>query len=1025
MPAPTSSAEVFDLILKSGLIAPDRLAPFMERYAAAPLEPNKLAQILIQEGLITHFQARQLLKGRYRGFALGKYLVLEQLGEGGMGKVFLCVHLLMRRRVAIKVLSKELASDPGTVERFQREARAVAALDHPNIVRAHDVDCEGDTHFIVMEYVDGASLHEIVRRQGALPVPRACHYVRQAAVGLQEVLRCGMIHRDIKPGNLLLDRKGVIKILDLGLARFEQDKRDHLTQQFDEGSVLGTADYLSPEQAMNSHNVDIRTDIYSLGATLYFLLAGRPPFEGGSVTQKLLFHQMRNPPSLKLLRPDLDENLVAVIEKMMAKDPADRYQTPAEVAAALEPWCRTPIPPPAEAELPSLCKAARLLGTPEGGPLPQALATSPAGSVATKASLVATGAAMRAFPGGNSGRHAGVAAFPGDLAAPPLSAVPISSSQISSSQVLLMSGVQSGFHRDAATGRESPSTAGGTSRRRGPKSSGKMAKRRRNRWMVLGVGGFIALCLLTYFFLLPGGSKGRDQELFVSRSRTGPNVYKTLAEAWEKRDPTVNGRIVVEDDEINEQLLLKGNTGLGRRVQWSIEGSAPPLPPPEGEPPPTTPPGRRRVRWAPAPGADTSRPLLRIENGSGISLVRFEFDGGDQIQDLCVLSGRMANFSMTLCQFHGAKRSGLTLQNCTSGGTISHVEADFFAGRNTEYHMRFEASPEDPQWGTDGIALQRCEFHMKPETSVNAAILVNSPLNQVTVRQCSFLSCNEGIVFRRADRLGMELEKCIFDRLKAGLRFESLPLRQDGKGIVATENRFFKTGITATVDGFVPERLTTAKWIWSLEQGQPFIQAPTGKRYFRTRFNLDGASPTEATLDITADDTFTVWLNEQQVGSGGLAVRPKQVSSYNLLKYLQAGENALCVEAENRPDAAGKMTPAGLLAQLSFDPPLPSATALASDASWKVSKQRVAGWTKVDFDDSGWSAAHPMLPYKQEKHAAWSHLIWESVISKRYQGSYWSIIRDPTGNLRDDKSEDGYPSFETTVNTKMKPGDQF
>ena len=225
--------------------------------------------MLVRDGLLTHFQAEQFLQGKWRRFTIGKYKVLETLGAGGMGSVYLCEHKLMRRRVAVKVLPAAKAEDPAALERFYREARAVAALDHPNIVRAYDIDQDENLHFLVMEYVDGASLQEIVKKSGPLDVLRACHYIRQAAVGLQHAHEAGLVHRDIKPGNILVDRTGTVKILDMGLARFFHDEEDMLTKKYDE-NVLGTADYLAPEQALDSHGVDIRADIYSLGATFYF-----------------------------------------------------------------------------------------------------------------------------------------------------------------------------------------------------------------------------------------------------------------------------------------------------------------------------------------------------------------------------------------------------------------------------------------------------------------------------------------------------------------------------------------------------------------------------------------------------------------------------------------------------------------------------------------------------------------------------------------------------------------------------------
>jgi serine/threonine-protein kinase len=233
-------------------------------------------------------------------------------------------------------------NDSSYLGRFHREAQAIASLDHPNIVRAYDVDHEmdGDTpiHFLVMEYVEGRSLHEVIQQDGVLSFPRAADYIRQAADGLQYAHKAGLVHRDIKPGNLLLDLNGVVKILDLGLARFSADTDDHsLTVAHDE-KVLGTADYLAPEQALDSHKVDARADIYSLGCTLYFLLTASPPFTEGTLAQRLMAHQTKAPPPLGEKRPDVPTSLAAIVMKMMAKRPEDRYQSAAEVSEVLAAW---------------------------------------------------------------------------------------------------------------------------------------------------------------------------------------------------------------------------------------------------------------------------------------------------------------------------------------------------------------------------------------------------------------------------------------------------------------------------------------------------------------------------------------------------------------------------------------------------------------------------------------------------------------------------------------------------------------
>ncbi len=270
---------------------------------------------------------------------LGEYQLLEKLGQGGMGTVYKALHTKLRREVALKVLPKHHLPDDQAVARFEREMAAVGALNHPNIVQAFDArEIEG-TRFLVMEYVEGLNLTEVVRRLGPLPVPDAAAVARQVAKGLQAAHEHRMVHRDVKPSNLMLARKGQVKILDLGLARFHRDERMSSEEMTAVYQVMGTPDYMAPEQISNSHQVDIRADIYSLGCTMYKLLVGHPPFSGSryqSIFEKQEAHAKHKPPPLKQFRTDVPEALVAVVERMMSKDASHRYATPGEVAADLE-----------------------------------------------------------------------------------------------------------------------------------------------------------------------------------------------------------------------------------------------------------------------------------------------------------------------------------------------------------------------------------------------------------------------------------------------------------------------------------------------------------------------------------------------------------------------------------------------------------------------------------------------------------------------------------------------------------------
>lgn len=360
MPPPTTVEEMLDRIRRSGIVPAERLEEFLARPDGSAASVAELLERLQAAGLITAFQAEKLAAGKYKGFILGSYLILDQIGSGGMGQVFLGEHTRMQRLVALKVLPPHAYDDPTARTRFFREARAAAQLDHPNIVRIYDLCEEGRLLFLVLEYVDGTSLQQIVSRHGPLSIAQACDYVRQAAFGLLHAWELGFIHRDIKPANLLLDRHGVIKILDFGLVRSLHDADGGITRRLD-NAVLGTADYVAPEQAIDSSAVDIRADLYSLGATFYFLLAGHPMFPEGKTAQKLLWQQMREPTPIHQLRPEVPLELSAVIHRLLRKKPDERFQHPAELLEALAPFVPAQVPPPDAAWLPErIGRVARL-----------------------------------------------------------------------------------------------------------------------------------------------------------------------------------------------------------------------------------------------------------------------------------------------------------------------------------------------------------------------------------------------------------------------------------------------------------------------------------------------------------------------------------------------------------------------------------------------------------------------------------------------------------------------------------------
>jgi serine/threonine-protein kinase len=352
-------------VRQSGLLSAEQLSE-AERKVPAHVRGRAAARTLVEAGLLTRFQAERLLAGRTAGFLLGQYRILDQLGRGGMGRVFKAEHRAMGRLVALKVLAPGVVDNERAQELFLREVRAAARLVHPNIVTAYDANETGGRFYLVLEYVDGANLDQLVRNQGPLQVGLACDYVRQVAQGLQCAHALGMVHRDIKPANILVQRRGqsdnvpgLVKLSDFGLARLHTPNApggvSHhagtiLTR---DNTVMGTPDFLSPEQARSLHKTDIRSDIYSLGCTFYYLLTGKVPFPGGTALEKLIRHTTETPEPLAKFRSDVPEGVTAVLSKMLAKHPSQRYQTPTELATALEPFAVSGAipwaPPPSSA----------------------------------------------------------------------------------------------------------------------------------------------------------------------------------------------------------------------------------------------------------------------------------------------------------------------------------------------------------------------------------------------------------------------------------------------------------------------------------------------------------------------------------------------------------------------------------------------------------------------------------------------------------------------------------------------------
>jgi eukaryotic-like serine/threonine-protein kinase len=331
-----SARQVLEAAEQSGLIAASSIDDFAGQLTS--LSGPELTEQLVERKLLTQFQAEQLLRGEADRCRLGdRYLLCDVLGAGGMGAVFLACDRQRNRNVAVKILPATSVREADAIARFQREARALSELAHPNIIQAYESGRDGDRHFLVMEYAEGKSLGQLLREQGRQPPTRAADFCYQAALGLHHAHSKGLVHRDVKPSNLLLTRDHCVKLLDLGLARFLQDHVGDATLTI-AGSGMGTPDYMAPEQFHDARHADARSDIYSLGCTLYHLIAGCVPFPGTSMSEKFKCHTEQQPQALESFCPDVPAGLVLIVRRMMAKRPEDRFASAHQVGEAVAPF---------------------------------------------------------------------------------------------------------------------------------------------------------------------------------------------------------------------------------------------------------------------------------------------------------------------------------------------------------------------------------------------------------------------------------------------------------------------------------------------------------------------------------------------------------------------------------------------------------------------------------------------------------------------------------------------------------------
>ncbi len=334
-----------DLLDKSALLTPDQLKAAGNLCAQNSQSGAKdIAEKLIAQGMLTTYQAEELLDGNARSFFVDKYKKQHVLGIGGMGHLYIAEDVETGQQVALKMLSRENEANPGLLARFKIEARVGMKLNHPNIVKTLRLDhvdgIYGDVYYMIMEFVEAISLEELVALQGPKPWQQACDIIGQAAAGLYHAHLHGLTHRDVKPANLLVSTAGHVKVLDFGLSLFDKEGDEFSLAMIFGQDCLGTADYIAPEQTLDSYKVDPRADIYSLGCTFYATLTGRVPFPNTTTSQKLELQRTKQPQSIREINPDVPAEIEAIVTKMMAKKRENRFQSARDVCVALAPFAK-------------------------------------------------------------------------------------------------------------------------------------------------------------------------------------------------------------------------------------------------------------------------------------------------------------------------------------------------------------------------------------------------------------------------------------------------------------------------------------------------------------------------------------------------------------------------------------------------------------------------------------------------------------------------------------------------------------
>jgi serine/threonine protein kinase len=945
MAAPTTSRDLLDLIRRSGLVEEKILRGFLSTEEGLD-NAKAVIRRLLDRGLITRFQAEQLSVGRWKGFIVGSYRLLDKLGKGGMGQVYLAEHTLLQKKVALKVLSSELSSDKKILARFAREARAAAAVSHPNIVHMIDIDIDHNPPFLVMEYINGITFQAAVAKTGTFTAGFVASCGVQTAMALHAAYEAGMVHRDIKPANLLLESSGNVKLLDLGIVRMDADDEGGLTATGGEQVVLGTADYVAPEQAIDSHRVDIRADIYGLGGSLYFLLAGHSPFPNGSTNAKLTRKQFEDPFSIIKIRPDIPSELARIIHLLMARNRDARPATPWEVATLLQPFAKidedylgrafgrtrtaeetngiskskTPYPP----------RMSPLYLT--GEPTDQKTIINGAGT--GEQATIRVDIPRELEPGLYDPQRLVSDSFATDPEPIPDPA------EGESTQVRVFS--------EMVKTEKSPV----------PDASPPEPKRKLSK-LILALGlGLLGLFMVGiaagigwYFlrkstvspetvpsavpitrisakatpFVIPASPIVSRGKLTYQVSKNLPNCYRSVTDVLKiARD---GSRIEIRDNAWEETITLSAEQLVGRDIE--LTGTDP----------------NKKLIWRGHPSL-AEAPIIRLIQLRGFKISNIAFEGQKKFGTALMLSG--SGIELVSCLFTDFTGITAYFHSVHQDYAVNKIEKCLFVCSDTLRSIGIGLLTVPRSQNTEVLKIVSNRF----EGPHSMAIQIQSTGCLGTIERNRIANLGIGIdLTAAAQGSQFAFNNNTFANVDTAIR---LPVVQGhlAPNLQANGNLFANVNRVVEITGLQTKKLPpAAPMIWDT----PYDLAkggPTETRFFRTTFDVPHVVAEKTyNLELTRLCKFKLWVNGKPVAEN--AEPAQYLDAFDISKFVHHGKNVIALEVTSldylKPRFAGFSAYVSRGADLS---PL-----LMTGETWKAASTVPANWVAPKFDDSMWKPA--------------------------------------------------------------------